>query len=75
MTHGLWARGLALVALLLGAGLLVLSQTGLEALAHLKLVIATALRHEAPATSSAKWHARVKEEALAAIPKPPEKKP
>ena len=96
----------------LGAGLLVLAQTGLEALAHLKsgkapkagwreealqrlneaarpqgqvelaviqplreLVIATALRHEAPATSTTEWHARVKEEALAAIPKPPEKKP
>jgi hexosaminidase len=96
----------------LGAGLLVLSQTGLEALAYLKsgkapragwreealqrlaeaarphgevelailqplreLVIAAALIPEAASIPAAEWHTRVKEEALAAIPKPPEKKP
>jgi hexosaminidase len=95
----------------LGAGLLVLSQLGLEALSYLKsgtgpragwreealqqlneaalphgqvelaviqplreLVIAAALKQEATPTSVAQWHARVKAEALAAIPKPPEKK-
>jgi hexosaminidase len=95
----------------LGAALHVLSQTGLEALAHLKngtvppagwrqealqrlneaarphgqvefavlqplreLVIAAALRQEAASTAPAKWHERVKTEALAALPKPPEKK-
>ena len=96
----------------LGAGLLVLSQTGLEALAHLKsgtppragwreetlqrlnevarphgqvefavvhslrkLVIAAALRQESSSMPMAQWHARVQAEALAALPKPPEKKP
>ncbi len=39
-----------------------------------ELVIAAALRQESSSTPVAKWHARVKEEALAALPKPPEKK-
>lgn len=39
-----------------------------------ELVIAAALRSEASTLSAASWHARVKAEALAVIPKPPEKK-
>ncbi|HVG62586.1 MAG TPA: beta-N-acetylhexosaminidase [Hyalangium sp.] len=95
----------------LGDALLVLAETGLEALSYLRtgatprqgwreqalqrideaarphgqaelaiiqplreLVLAAALQPEATALSAAGWHARVKTEALAAIPKPPEKK-
>jgi hypothetical protein len=39
-----------------------------------ELVLAAVLQPEATALSAAEWHARVKTEALAAIPKPPEKK-
>ncbi len=95
----------------LGAGLLVMARTGLEALSYLEsgtvprpewreealqrleeaarphgqvefavvqplreLVIAAALQAEAATTPVAEWHARVRVEALAAIPKPPEKR-
>ncbi len=95
----------------LGDALLVLAETGLEALSYLRngtaprqgwreqalqrineaarpqgqvelaviqplreLVLAAALQSEATILAAAEWHARVKTEALAAIPKPPEKK-
>ena len=40
-----------------------------------ELVLAASLKSEASTLPVARWHARVKAEALAAIPKPPEKKP
>jgi hexosaminidase len=95
----------------LGDALLVLAETGLEALSYLRtgtaprqdwreqtlqrineaarphgqvelaviqplreLVLAAALQPEATGLSAPEWHIRVKTEALAAIPKPPEKK-
>ncbi|HYI00026.1 family 20 glycosylhydrolase, partial [Hyalangium sp.] len=95
----------------LAEGLLVMAQTGLEALSYLRsgtapragwreealqrideaarphgqvelaiiqplreLVLAAVLQPEARALGAARWQARVKAEALATIPKPPEKK-